>query len=121
MREYSPNTQVPCDGKDCPYSSATLPGTRGRRGSYFGVEEVNLNNTIEEKNWKGEEDAKEKDLLEHLIASLGEPCEKVCALPGKKFPFASKKSDAVSGTPAAAIGGDVSACKSACRAEVGMM
>ena len=120
MREYSPNTQVPCDGKDCPYSSATLPGTRGWRGSYFGVEEVNLNNTIEEENGK-EEDNKEKDLLEHLIASLGEPCEKLCALPGKKFPFAPKKGDAVSGTQAAAFGGDVSACKSACQAKVGMI
>lgn len=37
MKEYSPNTEVSCDGKDCPYRAATLPGTRGRRGSYFGV------------------------------------------------------------------------------------
>ena len=40
VEEYSPNTEVPCDGKDCPYRTATLPGTRGRRGSYFSVGEL---------------------------------------------------------------------------------
>ena len=31
MEEYSPNTEVACDGPNCAYSAATLPGTRGRR------------------------------------------------------------------------------------------
>jgi hypothetical protein len=65
-------------------------------GSYFGVEAVNVSNTVEEDKLNAageiEEENKEKDLLEHLIARLGRPCDATCAINGPaKFPFAAKR------------------------------
>jgi hypothetical protein len=65
-------------------------------GSYFGVEDVNVSNTVEEDKLNAageiEEENKEKDLLEHLISRLGRPCDATCAIKGPaKFPFAAKR------------------------------
>ena len=102
LREYSPNTGVACDGADCPYQAATLPGTRGRRGSYFSVEPLNISTVGEEK-----------DLLEHLIKHLGQPCEATCAPPRPAPAGAAKLGHRFS---AANFGGNVAACEAACRA-----
>lgn len=45
---------VLCDGKDCPYSTATLPGSKDFEGSYFPLEEIET----------------DKKLLEHLIEKM---------------------------------------------------
>ncbi len=61
QRELAPQssmTGVICDGDDCPYKKATLPGSKGFTGSYFPIEQI-------------EED---KTLLEHLINKMkGKP------------------------------------------------
>lgn len=63
FKEEPRNTVVHCDGPECPYNKATLPGSRDFKGSYFPVQEIES----------------DKALIEHLMKSLHKPC-KACTL-----------------------------------------
>ncbi|EKX50666.1 hypothetical protein GUITHDRAFT_135282 [Guillardia theta CCMP2712] len=62
FNEFVKAGELACDGPNCPYRQAILPGSRGRVGSYFPLDPVK----------------KEKKLVEHLISSLGPPCAVMC-------------------------------------------
>ena len=109
LREYSPNTQVACDGPHCAYAEATLPGSGRRPGDSIGVAPVKLENTADKDDTA--EAAAEKKLVRHLQSSLGRPCVSACA------PSAPPAAGRASAFTARNFGGDPQACVAACKAD----
>ena len=109
LREYSPNTQVACDGPHCAYAEATLPGSGQRPGDSIGVAPVKLENTADKDDTA--EAAAEKKLVRHLQSSLGRPCVSACA------PSAPPAAGRASAFTARNFGGDPQACVAACKAD----
>jgi hypothetical protein len=80
LEAYSSADTLRCDGPKCPYNQATLPGSRGYKGSFFPIDSIKNPETggpIEE----------DEELVKAMIQDMSKkPCIKLCMEMGVHLP-----------------------------------
>ena len=80
LAPYSSADTLRCDGPECPYRQATLPGGRGYPGSYFPIEPIKNPETLKPV-------VDDEELVKAMIRDMSKkPCIKLCMELGIKLP-----------------------------------